>query len=282
MAIVIPLFFVATTVVNKWIQQLQPWSQQRQPVRRNSLLQNMGSLKRAWLTMGDVRIAPVPAYYYAAPHDSRPKSVLGGIGILDNWLVFGVANHPMMLRLPLSALRWASCAVLKDLSLEDGTTTALMLHIERDGRWQIYAFRVPAPLDLANLIYEVAGIPTLREFDLGPAEVVVFRQDIYGRWEKSGHGTAYLAPDRLLIDGRTALHFADLRGIAVSAALGVHQVPNALLRLSYRREDGSLGGLGIQMSRLDAGRWAGAISRRTSIPMQVYEGRKGKAEKQAS
>ncbi len=259
----------------------------REPQHHNPS-QNMAALKRAWLAKGDVRINPMDAYYYGkqmiyyGAQTNRSSSTLGGLGVLDDTLVFGTAGDALKLRLPISALRWISCAVVKDSSLDGGTTTGLMLHVEQDAQWQIHVFRVPDPLAVAHLLHEVLGVPVMRAFDLGPAKVAVFEQDIYGHWNYQSRGVAYLAPDRLLIDGKTELHLADLRTIVVGPARGLSEVTAWLLRLSYRRGDGSLGGLGLQMDRKEASTWADAMSSRTGVLVQVYDGRKGKDEKLAS
>ena len=255
---------------------------EEQVPNRHDPSQNMGALKRVWLAKGDVRIDPIPAYYYGTQTITK-KSTLGGLGVINSLIVFGTADEPITLQLPISALRWASCTILKDNSLEDGTTTGLMLHVERGQWWDVHVFRVVAPSGIAGRLHAVLGVPSnMRDFDLGPAQVAVFEQDIYGQWNYQARGTAYLAPDRLLIDWMTALRFADLRTIAVGPARGLSQVTARLLRLSYRHDDGSLAGLGLQMDLAYAARWADAISSRTDIPVQVYDGRKGKDEKLAS
>ncbi|WP_119067837.1 hypothetical protein [Aggregatilinea lenta] len=254
---------------------------ERRALKHHNPSQSMAALKRVWLAKGAVRIDPMPAYYCGTQPTTEP-STLGGLGVLDDTLVFGTAGDALKLRLPISALRWISCAVVKDSSLDGGTTTGLMLHVEQDAQWQIHAFRVSDPLAVGHLFHEVLGVPVMRAFDLGPAKVAVFEQDIYGHWNYQSRGVAYLAPDRLLIDGKTALHVADLRTIVVGPARGLSEVTAWLLRLSYQHGDGGLGGLGVQMPRAYAQRWADAMSSRSGVPVQVYDGRKGKGEKLAS
>jgi hypothetical protein len=252
----------------------------RRAIKQHNRAQNMGALKRAWLTQGAVRIDPIPAYYFGT-QSVTGNGTLGGLGALGDALVFGMADDPVTLRLPLSALRWVSFAILKNSAIEDGATTVLAVHAVQDAKWQIHVFRAPDPLAVAHRFHEGVGVPVMREFDLGPAEIDIFEQDIYGQWNYQTRGTAYLAPDHLLVTGPAALNLNNLHAIALGPAKGLGQVTARLLRLSYRREDGSLGGLGLQMSRLEAHRWAESLSRRTSIPMQVYGERKGKEEKLA-
>ncbi|WP_119067836.1 hypothetical protein [Aggregatilinea lenta] len=242
------------------------------------------SLSRTWAAVGAMRIDPTPAYYYGMPQDRYTwRSELGSLGIAGDWLVFGMARHPFSLQMPVSALRWVSCAILEDAALTGETSLGLMLHFEQGTRWNVRVFQVPAPSGVAAQLHDVLGVSTnMRDFDLAPAAVTVFEQDIYGQWNYQTRGTAYLAPDRLLIGWKTVLRVADLRTITLGPARGLSLTTAWLLRLSYRHGDGSLGGLGLQMDRKEASTWADAMSSRTGVLVQVYDGRKGKDEKLAS
>jgi hypothetical protein len=247
---------------------------------------------------------PVLAAGYGSIYDFCLPEQHGIIGIVDDGVVCKAEGDNQVF-VPLDQVRWVGVHQSK-ISAGRSTISAkvMVLHHEEGNHWHASAFIIRKPSDLASLlrvIEEQTGLPPhhSRE-DFGPHPAQRLTQTIYGHWLlASNAGTAwetlkqpavgerikldfqfYLAPDRLVYNGFTAIHLSQIRHVDLYEKGGPHQFNpfnQDLLRLEYDQGDQhQVAGFLVHSGRP----WAEALQARLDVPVEVHKGSKKKeAEK---
>lgn len=282
--------------------------------RRNRRLSDLvASLETAWRRAGrTIRFAPVRVEYFTNEprrNQTYAGAKYGALGVVDAELVFQVPGG-VPYCIPLASARWIGAV---KVSVQRGKTyqylPALIVHYQDTAQRQVPQWRravfLPKAADLpllGDVLSEVTGLPfhdrgRERE-DYGPARAARLVQDVHGLW----HGVRddgmmldprardphdldlnrspflYLAPDRLIVNWRTEIPLAAVRGVSVypqGALASINPFSQDLLRVEYSGDDGTAHVAGFLLRNGPA--WGRAIAgAHGSLDVAIHTGRKQK------
>ena len=171
----------------------------------------------------------------------------------------------------------------------------LVLHHEDRGRWNVSVFGIPDQALIVSLLtilgQQTRLKPAYARADFGPHDAQRMSQDVYGQWQPTTtdgdapsplilvaglNGELYLAPDRLIYNGKTALHLAQIRKVELYEQGGLQKLnpfSEELLRIEYEQGDQhQVAGFMVRSGR----HWAEALGLRLNMPIEIHEGRKKK------
>ncbi|MBI5958582.1 MAG: hypothetical protein HY866_07605 [Chloroflexi bacterium] len=229
-----------------------------------------------------VVFSPTQSHYYGdlSQRDNSVGIDDGVIGAADGKIIFASRKSSTFeLSFPF--------AILHQLSHPDTTAHPRMkhyysfaghltIHCERADRWHIHLFDL-AFLPAFITALEPFGLSLAEgDYDLGPIQALRLEQNIYGHWETKHTTTLYLTPDRVLYDWRTAIHFAQLRGVGIMLRPG--PLGKQFLRVDYINENNSPHSVGFEMSTENVYRWAQHLERVANLHAVTYSARKGKVD----
>ncbi len=156
-----------------------------------------------------------------------------------------------------------------------GLRRALTVHCPAEAAWMIYTFEMTMDHRREfreELLRIDPTAPLTSDEDYGPARVQWVQQDIYGAWHERGKIMVYLAPDRLLADGRTLLLLDQITRLAL-----IPEMTFQMLRIDYQTpDDPQLLSIGFHFPDDVPQNWGDILQERTGIELVQEGGRKKK------
>jgi hypothetical protein len=218
---------------------------------------------------------------------SRPKSIyygadFGVLGVVDRHVAFtGQRNANCDAYIPLEQI---AGLVSFPIRVQQGKRVvekkAVEVHTEKLGRWLVYTFTPNDPFQFVDAIQHHTGrtIPE-RSLPKQPTEAnaVLMRQDVYGEWREEQLGELYLAPDRIVFDWHSLIHFSQIRRVDIFECGGLGSLnpfAQELVRIEYRSTEEKFQVIGFLLRGAD--KWADRLSAYTGIPVESHIGRKKK------
>jgi hypothetical protein len=251
-------------------------------------------IEKRWSEQGwPIHHKPVKVGYCGSePHEAQQlvTQESGVLGVAGQRVIFARPHDPCAKFIELRALLWIGAVTFPPTSL-------LVLHHEYEGRYLVSTFILRTDLigPLLGAISQHSGLTphqleNQRE-SFGPFTAQRMAQDVYGQWQpfaaddaldQSGGraaslgGELFLAPDRLVYNGRTAIYLAQIRQVELYGQDGLQKLNplnEELLRIEYEQNDQHCAaGFLVRFGR----EWAEALHARLNIPVEVHEGRKKK------
>lgn len=220
-----------------------------------------------------VKFGPVGAFYYGSrPQRKYVTRVYGALGIVSDKLVFeGHRSNSAVIH--EAAIRWIG---IRSISFYGGAAQILIVHSDDLNGWTVHTFMPDQLMEFAEALSRYTDLP-LHQFgeaheDYGPARTTRVLQDIYGEWSEDRKGKLYLAPDRLLFEGKDPILLSQIRQVDVFVKGRLN--PADLLRIEYETPDGGLHTMGFVVKHAE--QWADAIQGRSEVRLSMHIGRKKK------
>lgn len=221
-------------------------------------------LQEAWTREHkQIQFEPRPAYYFADPANADER-YLGVLGIADDDLVFkSMPDRYCEIKLPLAAIH---------------AMEMVNSHIYLYQEPRVYGFHLLSTYDLVRIMQgHVPNVTGRIGGELSPIKTQMLTQDIYGRWDEGMLTTIYLAPDQLLLNWMSCVHYAQIRSLTVITG----ESDKNLLRIDYDSGEGEPKVIGLTFgdaSKAEA--WGAALHQLTDVPYEHIEGRKKKSAKE--
>jgi hypothetical protein len=218
---------------------------------------------------------------------SRPQSVyyeanFGVLGVVDRHVAFtGRRNANCDAYIPLEQIAGlVSCPIQVRQGKASVEKKAVEVHTENRGHWLVYTFTPRDPFQFVEAIHRHTGRTILeRTLPKQPTEAnaVLMRQDVYGEWREEQAGELYFAPDRIVFDWYSLIHFSQIRRVDIFERGGLGSLnpfAQELVRIEYQGTEQKFQVIGFLLRGAD--KWADKLSAYTGIPVESHIGRKKK------